>query len=440
MPEQLDRLSQQFRTDRRAKRNDRFRTRPPKPSLYRRPHRDSPSDPIALVQRHARHFEKSAGALREARPLRPDLKVLRSLALACAERSDVLHPREAPRFADALLALSAHWRDWLRPLDEWVPPSAEAAVQFGSLARHLLARHDVPQFLDAAWYEGPTVEGVRQQNWFRLVGSGQSIRDAPDLPLALTRSMTHHFLHTPPGFDVMSAFRRAWVLGLGGTEDLARALLATRLCTDFAGTDFWETVLRWLTEHPNVSPARCGPLIEYIHNQRFVPTVPVPFVPGHPRFVPAQPNLCMKGRTPESLLRAVGEWQRQQLRARYPASSWKPSGLPPLVTVVPDAVGVSHTYAITELISVAELDEEGKALNHCVGGYAGACRSGEVSIWSLTVRDAFGRFERLLTLEVRTFRREIVQARGRYNRLPHPEEVPVLARWAAAGGPALVTM
>jgi hypothetical protein len=57
--------------------------------------------------------------------------------------------------------------------------------------------------------------------------------------------------------------------------------------------------------------------------------------------------------------------------------------------------------------------------------------------WSLTVEDSAGRVERLLTLEVRSWRREIVQARGRVNRMPYPEEMGLLALWARAGGPRL---
>jgi hypothetical protein len=433
MPTQFSPL-EEFRTDRRAKRSDRLRTRPPRPN--RRPQRDYPSDPTVPVEQHARYFKpKPLGAIDYVLPLPPDLTMLRPLAHACHERTNLLHPREIPRYADALLALTSHWRDWLRPLDDWEPPEAEPALQFSSLVRHLLALHDVPRFLDAAWHEGATFEGLRQQSWFIHLGSGKSIRDAPDLPLALSRPMTHHFLHTPSGFDVLSAFRRAWVLSLGGSEELSQAILATRLRTDFTEADFWETVVRWLVEHPQVQPVQCGKVIEYLYHQKFVPAVAVPFVPGHPRFVPEQPNLCMKGRTPECLLRSVAEWRLKLLQPRAPASSWKPSGFPPIRVTMPDAMGMMRTYAITELISTAELEEEGKKLGHCVNGYAGVCRSGASSIWSLAILDSCDRADRVLTLQVSNDRREIIQARGRFNRLIEPHEVPIVTQWASAGGP-----
>ena len=83
---------------------------------------------------------------------------------------------------------------------------AEPAEQFGSLARHLLARYDVPAFLDAAWRDGLTAEGVRHQGWFKHVGRGENIRTADDLPIPMTKRMAHHFLQTP---QVSASWRRS---------------------------------------------------------------------------------------------------------------------------------------------------------------------------------------------------------------------------------------
>src|SRR5207302_1266836 len=149
-------------------------------------------------------------------PLEPNVKVLRHLAFCCRERSNLLDGFEASRYADALLALSAHGGDWLRPLDAWEPPPGEPRAQFASLARHLLA---------------------------------------------------------------------------------------TRIGTSFHANDFWETVIRWLIDHPEVEPVHHGPIVDYLHDQKFVPSIPLGPVRGQPRLVPARPNLCMKGRSPDSLLR-----------------------------------------------------------------------------------------------------------------------------------------
>ncbi len=175
-----------------------------------------PPAPVARLVSRLLDGIWTSGPSRYAIP--PDEKVLRSLVFRCWERTDLLDGREATRYAHALLALSAHWRDWLRPFDGWEPPEAEPGEQFGSLARHLLARYDVPSFLDVAWFAGLTPEGVRQLGWFKHVGRGENLRTAGDLPIPLSKRMAHHFLQAPPGLGIPAAFRRAQVLGMGGDE------------------------------------------------------------------------------------------------------------------------------------------------------------------------------------------------------------------------------
>jgi hypothetical protein len=366
---------------------------------------------------------------------RPDLKVLEHLASVCQERSGLLDGAEASRNADALVALSARWRDWLRPLGDWQPP-AEVADQFASLVRHLLARYDVPRFLDAAWRDGLTEDGVRGQDWFLLIGAGGSIRDAADMPIPLTKRVAHQFSQAPADLAVLTAFRYAQVLALGGDDRLARSLLRTRLAGDFDHNDFWETVIRWLVAHPEVGPEHHAAVIDYLHEQKFVASMPSPYRPGRPRVVtPPRPHLCMRGRRPESLLREAARWRRFR-PARASSVLWQPSGLPPLSLPVTDAAG-RKTYAITELLSAEELQEEGAAMSHCVAGYWAVCRAGTRSVWSLTVEDDEGRLARLVTLEVANAAREVVQARGRGNRPLLACELPVLRSWWTAGGPHL---
>ena len=204
--------------------------------------------------------------------------------------------------------------------------------QFGSPARHLLARYDAPAFLVAAWFAGPTPDGVRQQRWFKHVGRGGNIRTADDLPLCLTRRMANHFLQAPPGIGIREAFRYAQVLGMGGGTRLALSILGTRIGSDFDHDEFWVPVIRWLIAHPALDPAHLGPVIDYLHDQRFVPSVPNPAsrVRGQPRgplLSAPQPNLSMTGRTPESLLRCVAAWHKGLGSRRLGVSArWKPTG------------------------------------------------------------------------------------------------------------------
>ncbi len=94
--------------------------------------------------------------------------MLRHLAFCCQDRSDLLDKRSD--HTQALIAFSAHWRDWLRPPEVWEPPDKDATGQYRSLARHLFAHYDVPRFLDTAWLAGLTPEGLRYQGWYKHVG------------------------------------------------------------------------------------------------------------------------------------------------------------------------------------------------------------------------------------------------------------------------------
>ena len=372
-------------------------------------------------------------------PLRPDTAALRRLVLLCRDRTDLLVGRDASRYADALLALSAHHGDWVRPADDWHPRSHNAYRQFHDLVRHLVAVYEVPTFLNTAWLEGLTAAGVVHQRWFLHVAQGRNIRTADGLPMPLTRKQAHLYLRAPDDFDAVSAFRWAQVLDMGGEERLVRSILATRVGTTFEHDGFWATAFRWLVGQPMLDPVHHGPVIDFLHDQKFVASVPNPDAgsPGQPRLIPPQANLTMKGRDADALLRSVTRWHRGLGRHNSgTVVHWEPTGIEPFRYVEGKGDG-SRVYTIAELLSSRELDEEGRAMGHCVGSYARSCASGRVSIWTLRVVDFFGQETRLLTLEIANQGRQIIQARRKHNKTPDPKEVSVLRRWSLAGGPAL---
>ena len=207
-------------------------------------------------------------------PIPPDAEVLRRLVRFCHAETDLLTAQEASRYADALLALSAHHRDWVRPLDAWRARSHNARRQFASLLRHLIARYEVPAFLDAAWLAGLTPEAVEHQAWYKHIAGGRNIRTADDLPVPLTKKQAHHFVRAPADLDIPSAFRWALVVDLGGDDRLARSLLGTRIGLTFEHEEFWASVVRFFVAHPSLSPRHHGPIIDFLHEQKFVAVGP----------------------------------------------------------------------------------------------------------------------------------------------------------------------
>jgi hypothetical protein len=370
----------------------------------------------------------------------PDLDALKRLALSCYGRTGFFRGHEAHLFANALLALSIHAGRWVRMPEDWKPASHNTYRQFHALARHLLASYDVPTFMNSVWLRDyVSAEVVTHQRWFIHIGQGENIRTAQGLPIPLTKMQAHLFLEAPDDFDVLRAIRRAQILDLGGSERLVRAVLATWLAAGFDHEDFWVSVFRWFVAHPMLDPAQVGPIVDYLNDQRFQDAIPNPraHLPGQPGLIPRQPNLTMKGRSPEALLRSVAEWHRELGRLRAAAAtSWGPSGFSPFR--LEEGLGEGRRVStITEVLTARELVEEGQAMNHCVATYAQSCASGRSSIWSVRVINADGLETRSLTVEVLNQTGQIVQARGRFNVTPKRRELSLLRRWGDAGGPTL---
>lgn len=332
------------------------------------------------------HVEKRASNLLDARP------ALQRLGRV-----------EGNTFVEALGALARHSHVWQRPPAEWKPDSRNPRRQFAALARFLLARYEVSACLDSGWFGGWGPEAQRQQGWFIHVGRGQNLRTA-DLPLVLSKRMAHVFAQAPSDLTATEALRWAQVVGRGGSEALARAVVATELGRGFADESFWSTVVLFLVENPMLDPDMVGPIVDYINHQKYVPT-------GEGG--PPQPDYAMKGRSAVKLLRQVEEWHEQLARARrQPGGQWSGSGIGGFAAA-DDEEGLRWT--IHELTSAKELMLEGRAMKHCVASYVANCRRGSKSVWSLQAADAEGRSARVATIAVHNSSRRVVEVRGRCN-------------------------
>jgi hypothetical protein len=164
-----------------------------------------------------------------------------------------------------------------------------------------------------------------------------------------------------------------------------------------------------------------GPIIDYIHNQKFGIMAP-------------QPNFCMKGRTAESLLRQTEDWHNRLAKQR-PKNyvEWKSTGIQSFRKEEGSQGKPSFKiWTINEILNSKDLSEEGRSQSHCVGSYSHSCSAGRVSIWSMRVSNF--QEERILTLEVNNSSRAIVQARGKCNRMPDQKSYGIFCEWAVKSG------
>jgi hypothetical protein len=327
-----------------------------------------------------------------------------------------------------LLALVVHRRDWIRPVEEWEPGPGGPLTQFSSLAHHLLAHYPVPPVLLSAWFrDGGWAR--RFQHWFKHAGRGGSLLTAA-LPAGTTRRTAHEFCHAPAHFPIESAYRWAQVRALGGSEDLALAIASTRLGRRLCGGEFWPGVFQFLAHQRRLDLTQVEPVVEYLHDQRFVDRYVVTGEGTEVCVGPPQPDLSLKGRTLTSLLRRVAEWKaRPTVRPERRVIRWQRSG----IGEYQEGDEQGQLWTVRQLLDSDGLASEGNAMCHCVADYTSECARGLTTIWSLGLERPEGR-QRLVTVEVCPKGKEVLQASMKRN--VEPDEVcrTVLKRWADREG------
>ena len=124
------------------------------------------------------------------------------------------------------IALEVARHPWVRPADALVRPSLSTVL------RHLLARFPLPGMLERAILDLARLP-VGDMAWVvrlvAFVGRGASLATPGLLPVPLTRRMRHLFLHAPGCPGPTGALRYAQIVGVGGSEDVAHAVLDTHL-------------------------------------------------------------------------------------------------------------------------------------------------------------------------------------------------------------------
>lgn len=152
-------------------------------------------------------------------------RALRTLITVVQERTDLLNRSLLAHSAAwnqlracllGLVNLSEHHADWVRSSADWAPVGRSGRLQFGSLARHLLATHDVPNFMTSVWLIDPSQQARLQQKWYKHVALGNSIRGT-DVPVPLSKRMAAAFLLAPDHYSVDEAL--AWSSCLGQMTD-----------------------------------------------------------------------------------------------------------------------------------------------------------------------------------------------------------------------------
>lgn len=347
--------------------------------------------------------------------------------------------RDPPDVDRALAAMALHRDDWLRPLATWDPPAGSAWPVLASLAEHLLARYPMARFLASAWRDGDgEVVRLPQHGWYVRLGRGESVRRI-GLPIALTRAMAHRFAAAPDHLTMIAGLRWAQVTALGGGEQLARAVLSTRLGRCLENEAAWDEVVRFFVRHPELPLEHVAPIVDFIQDQRFEARAGWRPDGSHGPVLPAWPDFSLKGRTPASVLRLVAAWHEARGVIMARDVVWPRAPIGEFVHVehvrspgddARGSGGETRVWMISELCSRRALCVEGQTMQHCVAVYDFACRHRRSSIWSMQIETRRGR-RRAATIRVRLDVLRIVDIRRKLNRQASQTERDIIMRWAA---------
>ena len=354
----------------------------------------------------------------EGRPHRR--RFLDRLVAVVRQRSSLLRHAPSPSggVVGATLLYNLLWleRAVIRAPESWPGAWGHPLLVAHSLASHLFGEYPVPRFLAWCWLQQRTPEHRRAQQWFIAHARGRALRQLP-LPIALTRRMEHELLRTPDHVQLTAALRRAEVLGLGGSEALAQAVLATPLAASIEHGAWWRKALTWMVARGDaLAPQHVARVVAYLDARR--------------------EQVSLQGKTVAALLRdiereapVVGHGGRSRRAISWPASRWAALSLRIDGSAAEPRVA---QWDLVELCDREALRREGREMRHCVGGYAGRCRSGYAGIWSLRHRWLCeDKVRSVLTIEIDPVRGRIVQVRGKANRRPSGLPLELLERWAS---------
>lgn len=343
-------------------------------------------------------------------------------------------------YIGVLANIARHRAFWIRPLECWKPETRSPKRQLQSLIRHLFAEYTVPSFFEGAWGYDESIQGERYRGWFLHIANGQNIRTA-DIPFRLTKMSAHLAMNASGDTPIITALRYGQVRGLGGSAQLARYIVSTRLRDTLPDEPFWESVIHFCINNPTLTRSEVEEIVDYLYFQKFVPIQVFQEDGTIVESGPAQPNLSMKGRTAEALQRQIRSWlneltnDRQQQRVE-----WTPCGILEFWTHL-QADDKMQLWGFQEVLNSKELTGEGRFMHNCVATYLMECQRHTSSIWVLRMRpSAEEPFRSVLNIEISLPERRIVQVRGRFNRSLDAEEADnslnigrqLLKQWAKA--------
>jgi hypothetical protein len=250
-----------------------------------------------------------------------------------------------------------------------------------------------------------------------MLGQGGSLKRAAEFFHWIIPNRFQHYLQdVPPDVSPIEACVFSEVRRLGGSlTDFVRILHNPAFVIDptehsavASHADFWHETVCWLINHREAITDEQSNLILSWAMHEYTET----------EYQQQAQPFFWKGRSVAAVLERSLEYHRRVQRP-WTGYKWNNHGWDWEI----DQAQFGK-WSFVELTTGEDLFYEGDALHHCVTTYAGRCASGYSAIVSLRLDGI-----RRLTVEINPKTKQVVQARGIYNREAQIEERNVLGKW-----------
>lgn len=346
----------------------------------------------------------------------------------CEPSTNIRSPTSSSHFLHQVVRFL---KDWKRSSYDWEPKTYSVESQLIDICQWLFGQYKVPEFLASVWLDSDFEKFIP---WYLAVAQGKSLKTIAPFS-SMTARMRHIFLITPSKYNAVEAVYRAGAIALGADKILVQTILTSRLIKQLNRYDpqehfsFWITLIQFFINNPMLALSQFDPLIDYIQHMREKPQM----VNGirYSWLHKDHPGYKITGRSPLRLLADMEIWHRETQKIKNNGFvTWESCGLEKFVHIEGPEYH-QKIWEIEEILDSKTLQQEGRAMHHCVGSYAKDCKSGYNSIWSMKYQE-----RKVLTVQVAhtSSYPKIIQVRGLQNRLPTPKEKQILNVWAQQKG------
>lgn len=353
---------------------------------------------------------------------RPKLEPVARLFGAVERYTRILHQLRHARYkvVPYLIDMAARSASWLRAPEEFRPRTTHGKDQLPELISHLFEQYRVPRWLRAALAPRRGRPGQAPPfGWYVHVAQGNNLRNAPALPLVLTRRAAHEALRAPARHRPEQALLYGYLQAHAAAPAVRDRLVQNLHWQKLKLAPFWLQLFEKIARTPAVQPRQIEPLLDYARARRLEGAAMDLSVPEMLRVLQRreaeQRQAALRQRALQYGPEFDQRWASRDVAAPFASSSER------------------GDCTISELRSFREIFEEGQLMQHCVFIYAAAARDGTVSIWSLRLTHA-GREVGRVTVRVAPTERAVVEARRRCNEAILPHERELLQSWASSQG------